>query len=106
MDDRDLEQLLRRYRPADPPSDLRERCLAQAADEPPVRGWPWAAAAAAMLAAATGFATATARLDPLAVVPDERVLAIERLAALLGGDEAARRVAEIIVVEEQPEEMP
>jgi hypothetical protein len=49
MTDPELDDLLRRYRPAGPPAELRARLIASAAPMP--RTWPWAAAAAALLAA-------------------------------------------------------
>lgn len=46
MDDAQLEDLLRRVRPAGPPPRLRARI----AERPrPLRAWPWVAAAAALL---------------------------------------------------------
>jgi hypothetical protein len=106
MHDQDLERVLRRYRPADPPIGLRKRCILQSVTDRSRRTWPWAAAAAALLAATVASVVATASLDPLAVQVDESERAIDRLAALLGGDDVARRLAEIIVIEEQPEETP
>jgi hypothetical protein len=48
MNEPDVEDLLRRYRPVGPPPELRGRVVAPV---PPVRrAWPWAAAAAALLA--------------------------------------------------------
>ena len=41
MSDPELEDLLRRYRPAGPPPDLRARIVAGPAPVP--RTWPWAA---------------------------------------------------------------
>lgn len=49
MTDRELDDLLRRYRPAGPPPELCARIAAGVA--PAARTWPWAAAAAALLAA-------------------------------------------------------
>jgi hypothetical protein len=46
--DRGIDELLARYRPAGPPEHLRARVLA--AQQPVRRAWPWAAAAAALLA--------------------------------------------------------
>jgi hypothetical protein len=46
MDDHDLEQLLRRYRPIAPPADLRSRVLELPGED---RAWLWTAAAAALL---------------------------------------------------------
>jgi hypothetical protein len=52
MDERDLEKLLRRYRPAGPPAELRVR-IATTHRAP--RTWTWAAAAAALIAVMVGF---------------------------------------------------
>ena len=49
MTDPEIEDLLRRYRPAGPAGDLRVRILA--ADRFTGRAWPWAAAAAVLLGA-------------------------------------------------------
>lgn len=57
MDERDLEQLLGRYHPADPPASLDERIAALHAAPAlrPPRVWPWAAVAAALLAITVGL---------------------------------------------------
>ena len=68
------------------------------------RAWPWAAAAAALLVATLGLHTATARVSDRADVrtaPDPAVLAIAELTELLGGDEAARAMAEVIVMQQE-----
>ena len=57
MDDRQVEDLLKRYRPAGPPDSLRERCLTPSSA---ARVWPWAAAAAALLAITVGLEVAAA----------------------------------------------
>jgi hypothetical protein len=66
MTDHDIEDLLARYRPADPPPDLRARVVL-----PPARGrggWKWLVAAAALLivsiAAQWGAAGIRERLRP------------------------------------------
>lgn len=96
MDDQQLEDLLTRYRPAGPPESFRARCLT-----PPVtRVWPWATAAAALLAITVGLeaaaAGAMARAD-VAVASDPTAQAIAELAETLGGDAAARRAAEQVI---------
>jgi hypothetical protein len=53
MTDPEIEDLLRRYRPAGPPPDLRGRVMTEAA--PVGRTWPWAAAAAVLLATVVGL---------------------------------------------------
>lgn len=56
-----VEDLLRRYRPVSPPPGLRARIVEAPA---PKRVWPWAAAAAALLAVTIGMHLMTARLYP------------------------------------------
>ena len=46
MTDDQIENLLRRVRPAGPPPELRARILSAS---PPRRAWPWLAAAGALL---------------------------------------------------------
>lgn len=57
MTDPELEDLLRRYRPVGPSSDLRARILGDTA--PVGRTWPWAVAAAMLLAAVCGLRLST-----------------------------------------------
>jgi hypothetical protein len=52
MNDDQLEDLLRRVRPAGPPPALRSRILASRPARP---AWPWAAAAAALLLTVVGL---------------------------------------------------
>ena len=52
MNDDQLDDLFRRVRPAGPPPDLRARILSA---QPARRAWPWAAAAAALLAIVVGL---------------------------------------------------
>ena len=54
--DRELEAAMRRYRPAGPRSELRARVVTPRLGPP--RTWPWALAAAALLAIAVGFSAA------------------------------------------------
>jgi hypothetical protein len=70
MDDRELEEVLGRYRPRGPSSDLRQSVLAGR----PGRVWPWAVAAAALLAMTIGFSSAAERLRPAAIAPPQPVL--------------------------------
>jgi len=97
--DPELERLLRRYRPIDPPARLRGRILS-----PPgsLRIWPWATAAAVLLVSVLTLKMAAqreaSRIDlgadpPIAVVAD--------LAEALGGDAVAQALAESIVRETQ-----
>jgi hypothetical protein len=57
MTDPEIEDLLRRYRPAGPPPDLRARVMMEAA--PVGRTWPWVAAAVVLLATVVGLNLAT-----------------------------------------------
>jgi hypothetical protein len=97
--DRDLEHLLRRFRPSDPPSGLRGRIMVPERSQP---AWPWAAAAAALLASAITFTLATERqAGRVDLGPDRSRVEVADLAAALGGDAAARQLAESIVLEAQ-----
>ena len=103
MDDRELEDLLRRYTPTGPAPELRDRSLTMAARSSD-RAWPWAAAAAALLVATLGLHTAASRVSARADVrtsPDPAVGAIAELTQLLGGDETARAIAELIVMQHE-----
>ncbi|HEX6975263.1 MAG TPA: hypothetical protein VF147_12750 [Vicinamibacterales bacterium] len=99
MDNAELDVLLRRYRPVGPGPHLRARILRRAR---PGRLWPWVGAAAALLLSTIALhvganrqaARLTAGVDPTAVV-------FEDLTRRLGGDDAARRLAERIVLEQQ-----
>jgi hypothetical protein len=92
MDDRDLERLLARYRPADPPADLRAHALARAPIGDAGRTWPWAVAAAALLAISVGLHAATVDGPPAPAPVDPMPLAQQ-----LGGDEAAVRMAAFMI---------
>ena len=102
-DDRDIETLLRRYRPLEPPPDLRVRVLSAPADTR--RAWPWAVAAAALLAASVGLHVARELVvrqlgsteRPLQL--DERGAALVELERTLGGGVDARKFAERIMRE-------
>lgn len=97
MDDRQVEDLLKRYRPAAPPDSLRERCLTPLRH---ARVWPWAAAAAALLAITVGLQVATAAAMAgagVVLMPDTSAQAVADLAEALGGDAAARRVAAQVI---------
>jgi hypothetical protein len=96
-DDQDVERTLRRYRPADPRPALR-----QAVIESRPSAAPWAAVAAALLAAVVllkvGMAHEINRLPGEAV--DLERESVEQLAEALGGDGEARRAAWILVQQE------
>ncbi len=96
MDDREIERILSRYQPVSPSSELRARALA--AGEPRERIWPWAAAAAALLAATVGFDSASHQLrEPIHLGPDERDIVRRELTDALGGDDLARTRVEIML---------
>jgi hypothetical protein len=98
MNEHEIEQLLRRYRPSGPPPNLRARALAAARDEK--RVWPWAAAAAALLAATIGFHMGSHSLQmnmAIAAGPEEEEVSRQMLIEALGGDEAARQRADLMI---------
>jgi hypothetical protein len=64
MDDSELEEVLGRYRPRRPSSGLRQVALAGASRGG--RVWPWAVAAAALLAMTIGLSSAADRLRSMA----------------------------------------
>ena len=101
MNDPEIEELLRRYRPAGPPSQLRARVTAPM---PAQRIWPWAAAAAVLLLSLMTLRISarseTANAD-LQFGPDAADRAVEELSQLLGDTVDARAVAASIVMEEQ-----
>jgi hypothetical protein len=103
MQDFEIEDLLRRYRPAGPPAELRQRILATT--RAPLI-WPWASAAAALLLLGLTFqfaarnATAGAHLD---LGPSAVARVTEDLTTMLGGDVRARELAELLVVEQRLE---
>ena len=97
-----LDALLRRYQPLSPPPGLRARI----ADAPSSqRTWPWAAAAAAVLAAVVGLQTLSDRLVQVSAAP-ESDRAIEDLASIIVGNDNdngngdSRRLAELIVADQ------
>ena len=106
MDDRDVEQLLTRYRPAGPSSSLDGR-IGHLAAMPPrqsPRVWPWAAAAAALLALTAGFHSParTSAADSLNTDPIFRD-AVSALSTQLGGDATARMLADTMLRQEAAE---
>lgn len=101
MSDSDIEELLRRYRPAGPPKQLRERILAIERTE---RIWPWMAAAAALLVSALTLHVATR--DAAAGVyvtlgPAAETRVADDLTDRFGGGAVARELARFLVVEQQ-----
>jgi hypothetical protein len=99
VDDRQVEDLLKRYRPSGPPDSLRARALTPSRH---ARVWPWATAAAALLAITVGLQGAAAGAMAAADIgsmPDTSAAAAE-LAEAFGGDAVARRMAEQFIDEE------
>jgi hypothetical protein len=107
-----IEGALRRYRPSGPPAMLRDRVLAQ---DMPARVWPWAAAAAALLAVTLGMQAVTGATwrdiaaqghARVVVTPEERV-ALEHAGL---GELAVRVIAEhraqVMRGEERPDGVP
>lgn len=96
MDDEKVRELLSRYRPVAPREQLRGRALS--APPPRQRSWPWAAAAAALIAATVGVHAAAnravARQEPASPGSESA------LATALGDDAEARRAARVIVAEQ------
>ena len=95
MDEDKVRELLDRYRPAGPPPELRRLALRPAA---PDRVWPWAAAAAVLLAATVAIHFATT--DAIRRLAPPTVDTTSALAEAMGGDEDARRAARLIVAEQ------
>jgi hypothetical protein len=103
MTDPEIKDRLRRYRPAGPSSDLRARILG---DTTPVgRTWPWAVAAAVLLATATGLNLTTDRtyeeLRQGIRQPANTISPHSGLDAALHDDELFRRTLEIAARIEQ-----
>jgi hypothetical protein len=89
MTDDEIERLLRRYQPAAPALSLRVRVVAPAAIRRR-RAWPWAVAAAAMLALITTLQMGSAKLlldTTEAVRPVVRTEEADALEAMLGDTE-------------------
>lgn len=94
------EDLLRKYRPVGPRPGLRARILA-----PERRAWPWAAAAAALVALTIALQSATrsTAVDVIDVPmePFEFDARVAYLTQIMGGGEDARRVAMLTVTDEE-----
>ncbi len=101
MNDSEIEDLLRKYRPVGPLAELRHRILATTRVP---RIWPWASAAAALMVWGLTFQLAarieTASAD-LHLGPSAAARVTDDLTTILGGDLRARELAESIVVEQQ-----
>lgn len=103
MDEQDVEQLLRRYRPADPPASFDER-IAQLIAPPgrrEPRVWPWAAAPAALLAITLGLHAGT-RVAPSESFRSEPGFNedLSALAAEFGGAPGAHALADAMLTRE------
>ena len=99
LNDPELERLLRRFHPSDPPSGLRERIVLVPTSRPV---WPWAAAVAALLASVMTFTMATEReAGRVDLGLDQSAVQVAELTAAFGGDTAARELAESMVAEAQ-----
>jgi hypothetical protein len=95
-----VDELLRRYRPAGPPPELRAQVLDQ---RRAAATWPWAAAAAALLVTTVLLhAQVRSHVGELyEPAPDPRRAAVEELTSTLGGTDEARILAETIALHEQ-----
>lgn len=99
-EDTEIEQLLSRYRPAEPRSDLWNQIstFPNSHISKSARAWPWAVAAAALLAITVGLHATVVQPPPDSPVPDAR--RVELLAEELGGSREGQAVAEWLVIGE------
>ena len=88
MEDDDILSSLRRYRPVGPPPRLRSRVVQV---KPPARTWPWAVAAAALLAVSIALNTGARKIDGDTALLVPGVPAVDPLDGL---PEALRATAE------------
>ena len=96
MKDDDLERLLQRYEPAAPPASLRARAIGARTEAKPA--WPWAVAAAALLAMTVWLHGARTLLPTPAGADTPSSYGEEALLAeMLGGTDDARAMARTIV---------
>jgi hypothetical protein len=93
MNDRDIESLLRRYRPVAQISKFPHFQIAKSA-----RTWPWAVAAAALLTVSIGLHAAVAPAPETSVVVD--AARVQAIADEFGGDSEGRVMAEWIASRE------
>lgn len=100
-DEPGIERDLRRVRAAGPPAELRSRILSRAYER---RGWPWMAAAAALLCVSLGLRGALDRhaatvIDTVDAPPLEA--RVDRMTHLLGPGDESRRLAIFIVTADE-----
>jgi hypothetical protein len=96
MNDDQIEDLLRRVRPAGPPPRLRARIIS--ARRPVPRAWPWVSAAAALLVLTVALPLYDGRgQQALASAPSAWDAERSLLTDLFGGDREAERFADQIV---------
>jgi len=100
MNDSELEELLRRHRPAGPPAQLRQRILAPNTSQ---RWWSWAAAAAVLVISALTFRTAVREqvdvLNSQIGVVSPAYLQ-EDLTAMFGDDASGQELVNLFLREE------
>ena len=96
----EIEDLLSRYRPAEPRSDLWDQIFKSPDSQisKSERAWPWAVAAAALLAVSIGFHAAVAPAPEASVVVD--ATRVQAIADELGGGSESRIMAEWIASRE------
>lgn len=100
MKDEDLERRLRRYEPVSPPASLRARIVGGRTNRR--RTWPWAAAAAALLAVTVWLASSAERVmqridGNVDVAASQRSVEVEALAEMIEGSENPRALAEWMI---------
>jgi hypothetical protein len=98
----DLEEALRRYRPPDPPAELRGRVLGRESARRHDRWWrewslPLAAAVAAVIFYALTDSMERHLISATSNADWEREAVVLRITVELGGDEVARLQAERLV---------
>lgn len=109
MTDPEVEDLLRRYRLAGPDGNLRARIVA--GNQVTGRAWPWAAAAAVMLAAVCATQTWTQRVyedvrNSVAPAPASIMSDLPALQSAVEDDPLLRERIETLVRQEASQEPP
>jgi hypothetical protein len=101
MNDSDIENVLRKYRPGGPPNQLRQRIVRS---EPRQSIRPWLAAAAVLILCVLTCRVAARRevsqVD-LQLGLDANARVVDELTDILGGNAEARELAESMVMEAQ-----